>query len=194
MSPEIRTMRRPSRPLVSICAALVTTCLISPAALAQKSDHDHDHDQDESLEMGKHVHGAVTFNVVLENDLLSVEIDAPAINVLGFEKSPRNDAERQRLAETNAWLASGRQIAGVPRSAGCRLDTTVFDAPKLGSGHADFRPRYVFRCSNPSALEWVELWALRRLKGVEKTEVNVISTQVQKQETLAPGALRVSLK
>lgn len=189
-------MLRLSRSLVSVCVFIATPFLFTSAALAQKTghNHDHDHEHEESAGLGKHVHGAVTFNVVLEGDLLSIEIDAPAINVLGFEKSPRSEAERQAVAETNAWLASGRQVAGVPRKADCRLDTAEFDAPKLGTGHADFRPRYAFRCNNPAALDWVELWALRRLKAVEKAEVNVITATLQKQETLAPGTLRVSLK
>jgi hypothetical protein len=142
----------------------------------------------------KHVHGAVTFNVAVEGNVLSLEIDAPAINVLGFEKSPRNDAERQAVASVDAWLSAGRDIAGVPRAAGCRLQSATYEAPKLGSGHADYRPRYAFRCDNPAALEWVELWALRRFKNVEKAEVNVISATMQRQATLAPGSLRVSLK
>lgn len=148
----------------------------------------------EAFGKDKHVHGAVTFNVALEGNVLSLEIDAPAINVLGFEKSPRNDDERQAVASVDAWLSAGRDIAGVPRAAGCRLQSVSYEAPKLGRGHADYRPRYAFRCDNPAALEWVELWALRRLKDVEKAEVNVISATMQRQDTLAPGSLRVSLK
>lgn len=144
--------------------------------------------------IGKHVHGAVTFNVAVEGNVLSIEIDAPAINVLGFEKSPRNDVERQAVAAIDAWLSSGREIAAVPRAAGCRLQSVTYETPKLGSGHADYRPRYAFRCENPGALEWVELWALRRFKEVEKAQVNVISATMQRQETLAPGSLRVSIK
>jgi len=148
----------------------------------------------ESLEQHAHSHGAVTLNVALEGQVLSLEIDAPAINVLGFEKSPRNDAERQAVAAVDTWLSAGRDIAGVPRAAECRLQSVTYVAPKLGSGHADYRPRYTFRCANPAALEWVELWALRRFKDVEKVEVNVISASMQRQDTLAPGSLRVSLK
>jgi len=142
----------------------------------------------------KHVHGAVTFNVAVEGNVLSLEIDAPAINVLGFEKAARNDGERQAVASVDAWLSAGRDIAGVPRAAGCRLQSVSYEAPELGRGHADYRPRYVFRCDNPAALEWVELWALRRLKDVEKAEVNVIGATMQRQESLAPGSLRVTLK
>ncbi|MBM4192387.1 MAG: DUF2796 domain-containing protein [Gammaproteobacteria bacterium] len=145
-------------------------------------------------EQHKHEHGTVTFNVAIDGNVLSLEIEAPAINVLGFEKSPRTDAERQTVATVDAWLSAGREIAGVPRSAGCRAQSVIYEAPKLGSGHADYRPRFVFRCGNPAALEWVELWALRRFKDVEKAKVNVISASMQRQETLAPGRLRVSLK
>ncbi|MFM7397236.1 MAG: DUF2796 domain-containing protein [Gammaproteobacteria bacterium] len=148
----------------------------------------------DAFEQHTHEHGAVTFNVAIDGNLLSVEFEAPAINVLGFEKSPRTDAERQAVAAADAWLSAGRDIAGVPRAAGCRLQSVTYEAPTLGSGHADYRPRYAFRCDNPVALEWVELWALRRLKNVESAEVNVISATVQRQETLAPGSLRVSLK
>lgn len=181
-------MPRLNRFLHACCAALLWAALSMPSGVAQKTDHDH------SLEQGKHVHGVVTFNVVVEAGLLSIEIDAPAINVLGFEKSPRSDAERKAVSDVNAWFGSGREIAAVPRAANCRLDGVVYQPPKLGSGHADYRPRFTFRCSNPAALEWVELWALRRFADVEKTTVNLITPTTQRQESLAPGALRVSLK
>lgn len=168
----------------------------APQAAAGKThDHDHDHDHgDDSLEKGKHVHGEVTVNIALDGELLTVELDAPAINVIGFEKSPRSDAERQKVAAVDAWLASGRDIAAVPRNAACRLQGADYTPPKLGTGHADYRARYTFRCRNATALEWVELWALRRLTGVERAAANVITPTVQRQQELTGGTLRVSLE
>jgi hypothetical protein len=153
-------------------------------------------DEDDTLghEHGKHEHGAVTFNIALDGETLSLELDAPAINVLGFERSPRNDAERKLVTDTHAWFAGGREMLAVPNNAGCRLQSADFSAPKLGTGHADYRPRYNFRCSNPAALIWVEIWALRKLKEVERAEVNLITPQVQRQQTLQGGELRVPVK
>jgi hypothetical protein len=156
-----------------------------------RSDDGHDHD---SLEQRKHVHGAATFNVALEGRRLVVELDAPADNVVGFEKSPRNETERKAIETANAWLASGRNIVAVPRPAGCRLQAVDFTPPTFGKGHADYRARFNFECANPGAIEWVELWALRRLLEVEKAEVNVITATVQRQVDLTAGNLRVSLK
>jgi hypothetical protein len=182
--------------LAALCSAAL---ILSPVAAAQaaKQDHDHDHDHDhqhDTLGQRKHVHGAITFNIALEGETLAVELDVPADNVVGFEKSPRNDAERKAIADANAWLASGRNIAAVPRNAGCRLLSVDFAPPKFGSGHADYRARFAYRCPNPAALDWVELPALSRLLEIDKVEVNVITASVQRQTELAAGSTRVSLK
>ncbi|MBM4199368.1 MAG: DUF2796 domain-containing protein [Gammaproteobacteria bacterium] len=153
-------------------------------------------DEDDTFghEHGKHEHGAVTFNIALDGDTLLLELDAPAINVLGFERAPRNDAERKLVTNAHAWLAGGREMLRVPSNAACRLQSANFTAPKLGTGHADYQPRYAFRCSNPAALVWVEVWALRKLKEVERAQVNLITPQAQRQQTLQGGELRVPLK
>jgi len=178
-------------PPVSLAAETVA----QPATAGKDHDHDHDHDHaDDSLEKGKHVHGEVTFNIALDGQILTVELDAPAINVVGFEKAPRSESERKAVAAVDAWLSSGREIAAVPRNAGCSLLKADYTPPRLGSGHADYRATYSFRCSNPAALEWVELWALRKLSNVERAEANLITTTMQRQQDLAPGELRVSLK
>lgn len=180
------------------CLGLGLSMITSAALAAQNTsrdhDHDHDHAAEESLEKGKHVHGAVTFNLALEGQILSVELDAPALNVVGFEKAPRSDAERRATREVDAWLASGREFLAVPKTAACQLQNVEYTPPKLGGSHADYRPRYTFRCSNPAALEWVELWALRKLKDVEKSEINLVTASLQRQQELERGSLRVSLK
>ncbi len=166
-----------------------------PAAAGKGHDHDHDHDHaDDSLEKGKHVHGEVTFNIALDGQILTIELDAPAINVVGFEKAARSEPERNAVAAVDTWLSSGREIAAVPRNAGCSLLKADYTPPRLGSGHADYRATYSFRCSNPAALEWVELWALRKLTNVERAAANLITATTQRQQDLAPGDLRVSLK
>jgi hypothetical protein len=183
---------------LALVAAPATLAASPPKATTAK-DHAHDHDHDhehggDSLEKGKHVHGEVTFNVALDGAALTVELDAPAINVVGFEKAPRTEAERKAVAAVDAWLSGGSGIAGVPVNAGCRLQRVDYTPPKLGSGHADYRAQYTFRCTNPGALDWVELWALRKLGGVERAEANVITATVQRQQDLSGGKLRVSLK
>jgi hypothetical protein len=167
---------------------------------------------------GKHVHGQVTLNLALENDLLSVEIETPAINVVGFERPPRNAAERSLVRDATGWLGSGRSLLGVPAAAGCRRVEASVTAPKWSEvkgqdagrhvhdpdhdhdhgddepAHADYRATARFRCSHPAALAWVEVWAMRRLRDVTELTVNLVTTDLQKSVRVGRADERIALR
>lgn len=174
--------RRP-RPVIEQLIALL---VLSVAGGTAGADGMHAH--------GKHVHGEVTVNIALEGRTLALEIDAPAAQTLGFEKSPRDDRERAAVKAVDDWFRSGRNMLGVPPAAGCRLTKADFTPPKLGGGHADYRATYLFDCAAPQALAWIEVWALRRMQGLEKAAVNLVTPAGQRQETLRGGAVRVALR
>ena len=185
------------------CLAL-TASLLTPSALAQSAkpksathDHDHDHDhahEGESLEQGKHVHGEVTINVALEGNSLAVELSSPALHVVGFERAARSAEEQRIVSEANAWLKSGTSIVGVPTTARCRLQNVTYTPPSSTAKHPDYRANYLYRCDQPSALAWVELWALRRLKGVENIEFNLLNGSTQRQLEFAGDPGRIALR
>ena len=175
----------PRRPRPAI-EQLIALLVLSVAGGTASADGMHAH--------GKHVHGEVTVNIALEGRTLALEIDAPAAQTLGFEKSPRDDRERAAVKAVDDWFRSGRNMLGVPPAAGCRLTKSEFTPPKLGDGHADYRGSYLFDCAAPEALAWVEIWALRRMQGLEKAEVNLVTPAGQRQETLRGGAVRVTLR
>jgi hypothetical protein len=132
--------------------------------------------------------------LALEGGLLSAQIETPALHVLGFESVPKTPEQKSASAAADTWLQSGKNILAVPRTAGCRLEKVDYQAPKLGPGHADYRARFDFRCSNPAALAWSEFSALDKLKEVEKVEVNLITASAQRQITLQGGARRITLQ
>ena len=169
----------------SLAVAIAASALLASGPSAQA---------DELGGPGKHVHGEVTLNIALEGRKLLFEIETPADQALGFERSPRDDRERAMVKAVDDWFRSGRAMLGVPPAAGCRLVEATSTPPKLGSGHADYRGRYLFDCASPQALEWVEVWALRRLQGVEEAVVNLITPAGQRQETLRDRTARISLR
>lgn len=133
-----------------------------------------------------HTHGVVTANVAVDGDLLSVEIDAPAINVVGFEHAPRSDTERRASEAAVAWLRAGRGLVGVPRAAACRATGIEVHTPQDDAAeHAEYRARYDFRCANPQELRWLELWLLDRLRGIARAQVNVVTRDTQTALTLS---------
>ncbi len=80
-----------------------------------------------------HEHGKVTVNVAVDGATLTAELDAPAINVVGFEHAPRDAAESARIEAVNRWLAAGAGIVGVPPAAGCRLARVEYSAPAFAT-------------------------------------------------------------
>jgi len=161
----------------------------------------------------KHEHGAVTLNLAVEGSSLAAELEAPAINVVGFEHEPRTDAERARVAAASAWLSSGNALLGVPKAAGCRRESAQLQAPEWskkdaghdhdhdhdheresGEDHADYRASIRYTCSNPAALAWVEVWGLRKLLEVSELTVNIVTATNQKSVTTVKPDERIPLR
>jgi len=163
-----------------------------------------------------HLHGKVVVNIALEGKLLSVELDAPAVNVIGFEHAPRTDAQKREVAAVDRWLASGVGVIGVSAAAGCARQQVDYTPPAFdgddhdhdhdhdhdaggkdegaGESHADYRARFTYTCANPAALPWADLWLVRRLKNVAEIEVNLVTPQAQTQRTLGADATRIELR
>ena len=189
-------------PPSSLVASLVLACLPMTVVRAAAPEAEPGFTQ-----LGAHVHGKVVVNLALEGNTLRVELDAPAINVVGFEHAPRTEAERRAVAIVDRWLASGAGILGVPAAARCALGKVEYQPPKLaddheaghdhepghedGADHADYEASYTFTCANPAALAWSELWLVQRLRRVAEIELNLVTPQAQSQRTLGADAARI---
>ena len=171
----------------------------------------------EFTQQAKHEHGAVTLNLAIEGNSLAVELEAPAINVVGFERAPRTADERAAMSAAAAWLFSGAGMIGVPKAAGCRRDSASLEVPDWakstssrdhahdhdhdhdhghdsGEDHADYRASIRYTCSDPAALAWVEVWGLRKLRDVSAMTVNIVTTASQKSVSTAKPDERIALR
>jgi hypothetical protein len=170
-----------------VAALAVTLGLLATPAGAQ---HVHRH--------GVHEHGKVTLNIARDGELLAIDLEAPAVNVVGFERAARTDAERERLAEAERMLRSGRGLFGVPAAARCELTEAEVEVPDFsgkGAGaHGEYHARLRYRCARPEALAWVEPWVLGRLTGVKEARVNVLTPKRQDALTTADPRSRLPLQ
>jgi hypothetical protein len=151
-----------------------------------------------SAQHAAHEHGKVTLHVSVDDTRLSIELIAPALNIIGMERPARNDEERAHVAAVHRWLASGSAAFGVPRAAACRREAVPLTAPHLGAGahdeHADYRVVFSYRCASPRALQWVEFWLLERLFAVEAATTQVLAGSLQTSVAVTRGRERVALK
>ncbi|MDR3299480.1 MAG: DUF2796 domain-containing protein [Candidatus Accumulibacter sp.] len=143
-----------------------------------------------------HVHGEARLEIVLEisregaqkSAQLTITLDTPLDNLLGFEYAPATDAEREAAASMEKQLSHPEQLFVPDAAAQCAV--TLFElesplrteAPKNEhdhgdkhhhehgehhehhehGGHDDLEAHYRFTCKNPDALQGlkVRLFAL----------------------------------
>lgn len=91
------------------CAALIG--LAASAALAEE----------EHRELGAHVHGHGTFNVAIEAGRVSMELEAPGMDIVGFEHAAANPEQQAKLQAAKADLAKPLELFAVPAAAGCTV-------------------------------------------------------------------------
>jgi hypothetical protein len=189
------TVNRRSRffPLASILALGVTA---TPAAHAEEFE-----------QHAAHEHGKITINAALEKQELSIELDAPADNVVGFEHAPRTEAEKTAVREAATLLKSAQGLFGFPPAAKCRLTASEVRAPHWESEtspateeeaghehHADYEARFTYRCEAPQALTWFEPWLLAKLRSVHEARINLITAGGQRSQVVTQAHERVALR
>ncbi|MDC8011113.1 DUF2796 domain-containing protein [Tahibacter soli] len=141
---------------------------------------------------GVHEHGAATLAVTLEGDRLELALGAPGASIVGFERAPRDDAERAALARAQALLAAPAQWIALPAAAGCALESSAADFDTAGE-HADFDVRAAWRCTAPARLTTLDLTLFERFARLERVTANLVLPDRQDSRTLARGAARLVL-
>jgi len=119
-------------PAAALAAALA---MVPPVAPAQEALAHRAH--------GPHEHGVGSLNLVVDGSVVEIELESPAANIVGFERAPKDDAERATLDRAVATLKDGERLFGFPAAAGCRLtrssvnSTLLGDAPTAEADHED---------------------------------------------------------
>ncbi|GAA3953372.1 DUF2796 domain-containing protein [Allohahella marinimesophila] len=80
---------------VAVAMASGSLFLATPATAESK------HHDDEHREHGAHEHGAANMTIALEEQQLIVELDSPAMNILGFEHSA--NTPEQKAVAADMW-------------------------------------------------------------------------------------------
>lgn len=118
---------------------------------------------------GAHEHGAGRLDAVIEQGRISLSLELPLDTLVGFERAPRSDKEKQALSAAAEMLKNGTALFVPTAAAQCRLasaDVRVAHLPGVESPageHADAVASYVFECANPAALTAIETTVFKSL-------------------------------
>jgi Protein of unknown function (DUF2796) len=186
----------------------VTLCILAlfPAGIALADEAEH-------REHGPHVHGVAQLNVALDGNVLWIELNSPAMNIVGFEHAPQNAEQKAAVGDATATLKDGARVFGTSASAGCRLaeakvtsdiehpETEHHDAADehaeedehAGEAHSEFQASYRFDCTAPDALKQLDVHLFELFPGTEEIEAQVISGARQTAAELTAAAPNLPL-
>ena len=169
-----------------------------PLAVAH-ADDDHDH---EHASLGAHEHGVGSLDVALDGQTLELDLDGPAMNLVGFEHIATTDADKAKVAAAQAQLSNPLVLFSLPKAADCSveaqdLQSPLFEAaPEEAAGvakgehhHSDIEAHYAFTCSKPEALKTLDLSKFfKTFPGTHKIKVQLIGSSSQQGVEATPQA------
>lgn len=182
--------------------------LLPLAALAAEHSHEHDHAHDhaEHGSLDAHEHGAAQLNVVLDGKVLELQLESPAMNLVGFEHAAKSDADKAKVAAARSQLEQPQPLFGL-NAGDCKISNQELESPLFAehadshehehehehekshdSEHSDIHAHYTLDCQKPEELKQLNLGELfKRFPATEKIQVQLIGPNGQQGLELTPA-------
>jgi hypothetical protein len=152
----------------------------------------------ETRELGAHEHGVSLLNVAVEGERVLMELEAPGMDIVGFEHEATSEEDLARVEAATAALSEPLTLFVPAADAGCAVESAeaslleehegeehgeedhAEEAAAEGEGegeggHTEFRASYALRCANPKALDAIEFAFFEVFPGAEEVEVQLVS-------------------
>ncbi len=148
--------------------------------------------------LGSHDHGIVKLSISVENKNIIIELDSPAVSVLGFEYLPKSPLDSKVFKDAKQlWTKDIFQLIELDKNRYCSIVSATFvqvvdeketnesqklikDLNKKNSGvHSDIQARASLKClQNPEASS-VQLNLFKYFKFIKSIILEVNSTQMK---------------
>ncbi len=100
-------------------AAAMLGCLLLQTASAE-----------ERRELGAHQHGHGTLNIAFEGNRITMELEVPGHDIVGFEHEAKTDDQKAAVAKAKSQLGAPLALFQLPAAAGCTVKEAHFSAFK----------------------------------------------------------------
>jgi Protein of unknown function (DUF2796) len=167
--------------LMRLIFALICTGSVAATALAQTHSHTHKPRKAEA-----HQHGMGRLDIAIEGTTVSLALEVPADDILGFEHIAKTAAEKAKVEVARAKLADPLALFQVSKAAGCivqkaevKFATEAKDKTDTHDGHAEVTAEYSLACTNAAEVKAIEFLYFKAFKGAEALKVNLIGPATQ---------------
>jgi hypothetical protein len=181
--------------------------LLPLAAHAHDGGHDHEHEHEhEHGSLGAHEHGVARVDAALDGQTLELELQSPAMNLVGFEHAASTDADKAKVAAARKLLEQPLTLFNLPAAGSCKVTDQKLESPLFGDpaahehgadeakkgeehhhAHSEIHAHYHFTCASPQALEHLDLARLfSSFPATQKIQVQLIGPSGQQGTDLTP--------
>ena len=156
-----------------------------------------------------HQHGVAQLDVAVEPTRVTLDLDTPLDNLLGFERAPRTDAERAAVDKVLARLRAADGLFRIDGAAGCTLAKVSLVSAVLGlappgvdaakaaeaakGDHAELNGRFEFSCKAGNRASFVEVGLFEAFAPMKRIELQLVLPRGQMKASLTRPATRVAL-
>lgn len=174
--------------------------------------------QAQHRELGAHEHGRGTLNIAIEGTRVSMELEVPGADIVGFEHEAKTKKQKVAVDKAKAQLAAPLALFVLPAAAGCKVEETkveietgdhdakgdpkvATEAPKDAAkaadhddhGHSQFHVEYALACTQPASLTGIEFAYFRTFAAAQRLNVNVITSKGQTKFEVTRAKPRIDL-
>lgn len=162
-------------------------------------------------QLSAHEHGKGTLSVAIDGRTLALDLEAPGMDIVGFEREAKSAGDKAKVADAVSKLEKAADLFKLPPAAGCTLaaakaglkdddDHTgakTTGAPagvKAHDEHTEFAASYSFTCTTPGALTSIGLEYFKVFPGAQRLTVTVVSSTAQSQTTITRAKPQLAIK
>jgi Protein of unknown function (DUF2796) len=156
---------------------------------------------EEHRELGPHEHGHGKLNIAVEGNSVSMELEVPGADIVGFEHEPGTDEQKAAVEKAKATLADALSVFKLPAGVGCKVaeaevliqpedehehaeeheDAANSDAKEAEEGHrhSEFHVTYALDCAAPAKLTSINFKYFDLFAGARVLSVNLVTPKGQ---------------
>lgn len=151
---------------------------------------------EENRELGAHEHGHGKLNIAIEGNRVSMELEAPGADIVGFEHEASTPGQKAAVEKAKATLGDALAVFRLPAGAGCKLaeakvavlaegeraghkEEAKPDGAKEEKHHSEFHVTYTIDCASPAKLTGIEFKYFDLFAKAQELDVNLVTPKGQ---------------
>jgi hypothetical protein len=143
-----------------------------------------------SESLSPHVHGKAELHIVLDDNQLFMELNSPAMNLLGFEHGIHNSEDQAMVENTRTRLENPSALF-IFNGGECVLKQQSTDFSDIlitnehdSDSHNDIKATYLYLCEKPDNIQSTQILLLDIFPNITSLQVQRIIHNQQSSSTL----------